>query len=67
MDYIVRDDTASEHAIVEAPTAIDAVQRYIGIATRPNYTPDPWDISVYPITRKNAILPRVNPLEGDVG
>lgn len=67
MDYLVRDDGYCGHAIVEAPSPIDAVQRYIDIARRKGYDPAVTDLSVYPITRKNTILKPVDVLNGDHG
>lgn len=64
-DYLVRDNDANEHAIIDAPTAIDAAQKYIKIASSEEYTPSPYALDIYPITRKNSILSPIDPLNGD--
>lgn len=58
MDYFVHDNNVGDGALVDAIIPTDAAQKFIDIIARelPGRYVDPFDLSIYPVKRRNTIV-----------
>lgn len=57
-DYFVSDTSYGDGAVVDAPSPVDAAQKFIDIVQHndPNRTVAPRSLNVYPLRQRNRLI-----------
>lgn len=63
MDYFVHDCEFGDGMVVDGAVPVDAAQKFIDVIGRvqPGRNVNPYNLSIYPISRRNVRIDPVNP------